>query len=112
MPLASAALALMVMLAGAGNLAPLAGEVRRTVGGVLAGVAAAKDNQLRFEPAVGAYTRQVWAPAGRVTAAFTVVQVCQPPVLPTATLPKAVPALLRSSSCPPPVALATRKPTV
>ena len=67
-----------------------------------------------FQPALSWSTVRVWVPAGRVTVAMTVAQVCQPPVAGTFTLPlRFVPALL--AMCRPSVTAlgaATRTPTV
>ncbi len=67
-----------------------------------------------FQPPLSWSTVRVWVPAGRVTVATTVTQVCQPPVAGTFTFPlRFVPALL--AMCRPSVTAvgaASRKPTV
>ena len=67
-----------------------------------------------FQPPLSWSTVRVWVPAGRVTVATAVVQVCQPPVAGAVTLPlRFVPALLsmcRASVTP--LGDASRTPTV
>ena len=67
-----------------------------------------------FQPPLSWFTVRVCVPAGRVTLAVTIVQVCQPPVAATFTAPeRLVPELLAMCSAPvTPLGEARRRLTV